>query len=451
MLHFRSQFPTLVVLVLLAGLGVWGIRYEWKVPRFSSLWSAPEPEEASAAIEVSPEDASISDANERAFQNRRIVFPSEKIVEGAGIHITPVEKRDLTDYITANGVIDYNQNYVAHLSTRVTGIARIVRKQVGESVEENEVLALIESPEVGKAKADFLQYLVLVDIKRKIFERLRPEVVPERRIQEAEADLRETRIRLVNAEQALLNFGLPVAISELEGKSEKEQTERIRHLGIDRNQMRELPTSEQQSTNFIPLKASFPGRIVSRDIVKGEIVSPARAQFTVVDIRTMWLMLEIRNEDKHRLKEREEVRFRPDSAPETTPIQGKVDWISTEVDEKTRTLRARVEVKNPDGQLRARIFGTAKISVRTVQGALTIPEEAVQDEEGIHVVFVQKSPTTFESRLVKVGIRDVVPMAGRDVPCVQVLEGLEAGDRIVTTGSHALKAELLKSRIGSED
>jgi cobalt-zinc-cadmium efflux system membrane fusion protein len=434
----RNQAPTLIVLALLAALGIWGVATGWKAPRFSALWKkAEEPEqEPGIAISPLPEDA----APAQVFDGRRLTFPSELAAKRAGLKFATVQTRDVSEYIVANGVIDYNQYRLAHLSTRVQGVVYRVEKHAGQPVRKNELLALVESPDVGRAKAEFLQSLVLLDIKKKIYERLRPSVVPESKIQQAEAEMSEARIRLANAQQTLVNLGLPVSAEAFASLPQEKLPDRIRLLGLEDR----ADLANTTFSNLIPLRAPFDGVVVSRDMVEGEVVNPQQIQFTIADLETMWVVLDVRLEDTPALALGQMVRFTPD--PDRVPnlvAEGVIEFISTEVDARTRTVPARIKVDNKSHRLRARTFGTGRIRTRTIGKALTVPDEAIQDEDRQRIVFVRLSPTEFESRLVQTGIREN--------GYIQVAGNLKPGDEIVTVGSHALKSEILKSRIATDD
>ena len=112
------------------------------------------------------------------------------------------------------------------------------------------------------------------------------------------------------------------------------------------------------------------------------------------------------------------------------------------MDKTTRTIKARVELPNPDGRLKPGMFATAQIrSIATAQ-ALLVPEQAVSLVQGQPTVFVVTAKG-FVPRAIEAGtaVEGSIPIKG----------GLAAGDRIVVTGAYELKARLLKSQISSED
>src|SRR5262249_16447639 len=124
-------------------------------------------------------------------------------------------------------------------------------------------------------------------------------------------------------------------------------------------------------------------------------------------------------------------------------VGGEIEWISTEVDEKTRTVKMHAHVLNPGGLLRANSFGTGQVLVRVKPEAVAVPQEAVQADGKAHYVFVRADEVTFQPRRVRPGLRH----GG----FVEVKGDLRPGAAVVTTGSHVLKTEVLKSKIGAEE
>jgi cobalt-zinc-cadmium efflux system membrane fusion protein len=123
------------------------------------------------------------------------------------------------------------------------------------------------------------------------------------------------------------------------------------------------------------------------------------------------------------------------------PVTGAISWISTAVDEVTRTIKVRAEVDNEDDRLRANSFGQARIVVRATPNAIAVPSEAVQWEGCCHVVFVRLTDEIFATRKVILGARDAA--------YTELLVGLLPGEVVATTGSHVLKSEILKSKLGA--
>ena len=190
---------------------------------------------------------------------------------------------------------------------------------------------------------------------------------------------------------------------------------------------------------------AFEGVVAARDVVAGEVVDTAKVMFVVVDPRRVWVNLDLGLEDVKTVTIGQTVRFRPDGAK--AEAVGTVAWMSGEADHKTRTVRVRAVVDNPDGRLRANTFGAGRVILREEKNAVVVPTGAVHWEGCCHVVFVRDrdflkegSPKVFHVRTVRVGVRD-----DRQT---EVIAGLLPGEVVAVKGSAALRAELLKGNLG---
>ncbi len=228
------------------------------------------------------------------------------------------------------------------------------------------------------------------------------------------------------------------------------------------------------TANLLPLTAPFAGVVINRNMVIGELTSTATPQFVLADISQLWVMVDVRREDANRLARDQEVLFVPDGAredrneeaglyastlsllsagclptalsllPERVEFAvGKVDWISSEVDEKTRTVRVRAVIPNQQHRLRPHTFGNGWITIRSSPAALVVPNTAIQADGPYQFVFVQRDAQTFEPRLVQTGIKDD--------KFTEILSGVSMGEKVVTTGSYVLKSEMFRDRLGGGD
>jgi cobalt-zinc-cadmium efflux system membrane fusion protein len=390
------------------------------------------------------------------LHQRRLQFSSLDAVDRAGIKVTPAWQGHVVEAVTANGEITYGQGRIATLSTPVAGKVWYVLKDLGQPIEKGEVLALVDAAEVGKVKAEFLQAIVQVDVQKKRIERLKAlpdDLVSPPQKQEAEASLREVQIRLVAAQQALSNLGLPIRVEEFQTLAPDKAGERIQSLGLPDNLVARL--DRRMTANLIPVKAPFDldGVVVARKAVAGEQVDVGKPLFVVADTRQMRLTLQVRPEDARLLRAKDmamgtpgqEVRFR--SGGSEQEVAGEVAWISTEADVKTRTVQVGVDLANPNGQLRANTFGTGRIILREEQKAVLVPNEAVQWVVDSHIVFVRDkyfdekdAPKVFHARTVRPGTKD-----GSNT---EIIAGILPGEIVVTEGSALLRSELLKNSLG---
>lgn len=379
-----------------------------------------------------------------------ITFEDAADVRRAGIESVPVRTRPVTERIAANGVVRYDERRIAQLSVRAPGAVWRVEKRLGEAVHKDEVLVIIDSAEVGRLKAELLTALVVYESRREslaILEEVRDAVMG-RQVREARSAAREARNTLLNAEQALVNLGFELSLDALTALDDDARAEHMRLLGLP-PEVHAGVDSERVSSNLLPLRAPFDGIVIGRDVVVGEIADPSRSIFEIVDLSAMWIVLNVAKEDAARLAIGQRVTFRPDG--DEREYSSEVSWISTEVDEKTRTLQVRSEVKT--GQpaaaserlagLRANAFGRGAIEVDVRQQARVVPVESLQAIGDDWVVFVPTGATTFEVRRVGRGLE-----SGGTVELLGDLAGIT---HVVGPGSHVLKSQLILEQVESGD
>lgn len=384
------------------------------------------------------------------YDKKDITFKDAEALQRAGIFTGKVGKQTIDDVLTVTASVDHDPTRVARLAVHERYYLCIDKE--GDDVKPNELLAIVESGEVGKAKSAFFQAKVQVDLKEQVRSRLQAGISSDRVILEADAAMREARLQLQTAYQSLINLGLKISIADAEKASDTELLQRLQFLGLEK----ELGSAMQgEATNNLiairnPLMADK-SDVLQREGVAGEAVAAGQMIFTVGDCRQMLLSLDIRQEDQQRVKRDQIVRFRADGL-KGEPIVTKIDRISHDLDPKTRVLKARAFVNNLNHQLKAHVFGTAEIVLCAETSVLTIPEEAIQWEGCSHIVFIlekkegkkeDNKEIVFETRRVKLG--------ARREGYVEVTEGLKEGDTIAILGSHVLKSVLFKDRLGSAD
>jgi cobalt-zinc-cadmium efflux system membrane fusion protein len=473
--EFSRRLPNAAILAILVALGIWGHRHHWRMPRFSEfVGTATAPHSAAtAATTIGENDASESSGGDSsgpsgsnglrgAAQGEAVSptseagdrddnpslpvirFRSLEAVQKAGIRVETAEVQELDEFVVANGVVEYDETHLAQLAARVPGIAWRVDKKVGDSVRKGEVLAILDSSDVGKAKAELLEAAVNFDLKTETLHRLENirSSVPGRSIREAEAEEKVARVRRINAQQTLINLGLSLPSDWDRDLGVEQRAEKIQFLGIPGAIVAGFGP-DIVTANLIPLTAPFDGVVIDREIVTGEVAQTGHPQFVIADVSRVWLKLNVRKADAGRLAIGQDIWFSSDGVP--GEVISRLSWIATEVDEKTRTVQVRAEAENPwiesapgehDGQrlLRAHTFGTARIRVRDERRTVVVPGSAIQSDGGRFLVFVPSADgRSFEPRAVVLGIT-------RDHH-TEVVRGLKAGEEIVTSGTYVLKAE----------
>lgn len=453
----RSLLPNLIVLGSLGALAVWGHETDWTFTRFVA--------HGAGDIDHSPAagHSGKNDAHSAEHGTTNVTFGSQSELDATGIRLGSAIHRSMGEHVTAHGVVSYVQTQIAQLSARVPGTVWRVQKQLGDSVKRGEVLAVLDAADVGKAKSEYLQAMVKEELCAETLDRLTTagNAVPVKQKREAESEVREARVHRFTTQQALVNLGLPIRFEELVSLSDAARAARMHFLGLPADIVQGLDL-ETTTANLIPIIAPFDGVVVRREIVTGEVVTPEHSQLVVADVRAMWIKLNVNKEDAFRLSLGQDVSFEADGVP--GEVQTSISWISTEVDDKTRTVQVIAKVDNPllvetgdlSGQrlLKANTFGIGRIRVRQSSTAVVVPSRAVQWDGRAHVVFVPK-PDRSGSAADGKPVRSFEPCPVRPGTTAdgftEILEGLYCGDEIVVDGSHLLKSELARRVAGRSE
>ena len=445
--RFGKELFQLAVIAALFATGLWGHKHHWQFSSWqadSELGHATHRAIPPTALDIVPRpDEHAVAPGEISPALAHIKFPSVKSIRDLGIQVEPAEYRPLTRTISAPANVVYERSRYAQLSVRVSGTVWRVERFLGQTVKAGDVLAIIDSPALGKAKADFLHSIADVELCQKVYEPLQSFAhgeVSVKQIRAAETELRKAKVDLFNAHQALVSLGLPIDVNECQKLPEAELEKRVKFLVLGESLIARLDP-ETTSASLLPIHAPFDGIVIGRDVSIGEVVSPEETSFEVADLSKMWVLLNVREQDSSDLELGQSVTFTAGSAS----AAGKISWMSTAVDPKTRTVEVRCEVDNPEiltesGEptgkrlLRANLFGIGKIELARNPLALSVPTKAVQWDGEAHVVFVQVDPESFEPRRVRLGI------LGDKYS--EVIDQLSVHDPVAVEGSHILKAEL---------
>ncbi|MEX0586656.1 MAG: efflux RND transporter periplasmic adaptor subunit [Pirellulales bacterium] len=381
------------------------------------------------------------------LHERRIQFASADVVEKAGIGVIEAWRGPIVESISANGQIQNDPTRMLDLAPRVSGTVWRVEKQIGERVKPGDVLALVDSAEVGKAKADLQHAMAQRDLATLTLARkqLAAAAITQQDLQEAKAAVREAQLRVAAVEQTLASLGLVVDLESLAGLSERDLKERIRYLGLPEETVASL-ASDRASANLIPLRTTIEGIVTRRDVVPGQVVDAMKTLFVVTDARRMWLLLDVRAEEARLVALGQAVAFQPDGGGD--PIKARIDWISTATDEKTRTVRVRAGLDNPDGRLRAFTFGIGRIVLREERRAVLVPSTAVQNEGCCSMVFVRDKHFAKPGAPKVFHVREVQPGA-EERENTELIAGVLPGEIVVVQGSGVLRNELLKNNLGA--
>lgn len=429
-----ESIPTLLVSAGLLGIGYWGATTEWTFKFPGSAESEVKSQEESKEADASLWKVEGGVDKSNPYEKATLTAPSKEVLDLSELDFLTIESQALIQTISGTGYIEFDSLRKGRISSKAPGVVSRILKKQGDKVLKGEIIALIDSPDVGKAKTDFMQSLVLKDNRKKSMERgqLAAAVIPERQIRELEMVFREIEIKLLADLQALINFGFTIETVDYKNLSDADIFKKICEIGIPESVIKEYKGS--LSANLLPLKAPFDGQIISVIKGLGENVGPTDAQCILADASKLVLIFNLPLEAVQLVKVGQDFRFKAELV-EDQIITGKIDWVSPELDDKTHTVKVRASFANPDGKVRPNTFGKGDIQVGKQAKAIIVPDSCIQYMSNKPFVFVRLDDLSFQAKAVELGIRNGDK--------IQITKGLLAGEKVVFTGSNMLRAELL--------
>ena len=434
MYFLGESIPTLLVSAGLLGIGYWGATTEWtfKFPGSTESEAKSQEESKEADTSLWKVEGGVDKAN--PYEKATLTAPSKEVLDLSELDFLTIESQALTQTVSGTGYIEFDSLRKGSISSKAPGVVSRILKKQGDKVLKGEIIALIDSPDVGKAKTDFMQSLVLKDNRKKSMERgqLAAAVIPERQIRELEMVFREIEIKLLADLQTLINFGFTIETVDYKNLSDADIFKKICEIGIPESIIKEYKGS--LSANLLPLKAPFDGQIIS--VIKGigENVGLTDAQCILADASKLVLIFNLPLEAVQLVKVGQDFRFKAELV-EDQIITGKIDWVSPELDDKTHTVKVRASFANPVGKVRPNTFGKGDIQVGKQAKAIIVPDSCIQYMSNKPFVFVRLNDLSFQAKAVELGIRNGDK--------IQITKGLLVGEKVVFTGSNMLRAELL--------
>ncbi|HEY6023984.1 MAG TPA: efflux RND transporter periplasmic adaptor subunit [Pseudolabrys sp.] len=307
-------------------------------------------------------------------------------IQRSGVRTEPAQSLVLAQPVRAVGAVALDERRLTVVSMRSEGyVEDLFVDTTGQTVRKGEPLFRVYSPDIQQALADLL-------------------VVSGRG-----------------------QTGPALGQSSLNGTMR-----RLRNLGVPEDRIQELRASGvNPRTIDWPSPAS--GTVISKRIINGQRISAGDELYRIADLSQVWVIADVAEGDLADIKPgtRASVTFR---AYMGARVEGVVTFIYPEMRAETRTARVRIEVPNPDGRLKTDMYADV---VFHIEGSgipvATVPSGAIIDSGSRQIVLVAKGEGRFEPRAVKLGRRG----DGR----VEVVEGLAAGEEVVTSATFLIDAE----------
>lgn len=358
-------------------------------------------------------------ATPNATGPRRIQL-SPAAVAAAGIRTAEARLMPIDEVLTLTGALTFDENKIARVGPRVGGRVTRILVDFGQTVRTGQVLALIDSPEIGQALADWRKSRSVYEVRERDFERAK-KLLEGKAISQGEFLSREGEFRVA--------------------KAEMENADSRMHLfGLSHEDMSVLSHGGEVTSDF-PLRSPIGGRVVDRQINPGAVVEVGKPLFTVGDTEDLWLFAQLYEKDLSRIRPGEQLEVTTEAFPGET-FRGRIDYVSDAVDPATRTVKARSVIANADGKLKPGMFVEARVAVSTGAPVLAVPSSAIVEIDKTPTVFVSTAENGFEPKPIQPG------RAGRSA--TEIKSGLRPGDRIASEGTLTLKAELQKADLAAD-
>ena len=333
-----------------------------------------------------------------------------------GVVVAPAKKQRLGGAISVTGKVEANADRIAHVSPRISGKIVAVRASLGDSVTSGQTLVTLDSVELGEAINRYYQSKTKLALAQSNMDRIKnlvdKKIAARKDIFQAETDYKMAQTELHTDEERLSMYGISTA---------------------DIN-------SENRKRPLLTVRSPIGGVITEKQAVTGELSDPSKSLYTVADLSSVWVMIDINEKDLAKVRKGQGAVVTVGAFPDHK-FKGRITYIADLVNEATRTVKARIVVANPGRKLKPEMFATVELALPAdTPPVLAVPEEALQEFEGEKVLFVTEDGTEFEPRKVELG-RAAGGMA-------EVLSGLKEGERYAAKGSFLLKSEMQKGELG---
>ena len=307
-------------------------------------------------------------------------------VQRSGVRTEAAEARVLTRPVRAVGTIAIDERRATIVTMRSDGyVEDLFVNTTGQIVHAGEPLFRVYSPDIQQAFSDLL---------------------------------------VAKSWSGTANVGL--------GKSLEGAMQRLRNLGLAESRIREIRDSGS-NPRTIDWLAPAGGTVMVKRIINGQKIVAGEELYRIVDLTNLWVIADVAEGDLTDIKigARATVTFR---AYRGQPVEGTVTFIYPQVKPETRTVQVRIEVANPDEKLKPDMYADVVFHAGDEKAAVTtVPASAIIDNGAQQIVLVAKGEGRFEPRTVKLG--------RRGDGYVEIVEGLKAGEDVVTTATFLIDAE----------
>lgn len=324
--------------------------------------------------------------------------------------IIPIKRR-----LDIPGSIEVKQKLLARIGSPVQGRIIEINGELGDTVKQGDVLAVINSTELAKQQLAYIKSVQMVELKTKAYERavllFDADVVSEAQKLQRKTELSSAKADMEASKDQLFVMGMTVA--EIEAIQSETQIDAI--------------------TNIV---AKIDGKIIKKNLNVGQVVDPTEDIFTIAMLNEVWGVAQIPERQIGFLKEGDDLLIDV-PAYEDKLVEGKITYLGDIVDPVTRTVTIRTDIDNNHGLLKPDMLITMKVSGMKIE-KVGVPINAIVSIDDIPNIFVKTGTNKFLLRPVTLGIKNK--------EFVHIDDGLLEGEEVVIDGAFHLNNERLYTK-----
>jgi len=388
-----------------------------------AIWAC-QSKSTSASSPDTPAVTSQTEVSQKGTENASAVVLDAAEQQKGHIVVEPVKLKEMATTLVVPGQLTASEDQTWRVGAITGGRVEDVSAHLGDFVRVGQILGRIHSHDVHEARAGYQQAQIELERARSA------QTYAKQRRDRAQRlfDLRAgSRQDLETADADLRN--VQAAIEKAQSELEKERA----HLSILR-----VALEESSEGDDVPILAPEAGVVLERKVTIGSVVNIGDEMFTLSDTRRLWMIGAANEGDLSAIITGQLVRIQVRAYP-NREFAGRVLRLGEHLDPATRTLQIRIEVPNPQGLLKPEMYATASVQQSSRRSALVVPGEAIQEIDGVPIVFVQETEKEFRVRTVEPGQH-----TGGGI---EIIQGLKRGEAVVVKGSFVLKSQVLKTMI----
>jgi membrane fusion protein, heavy metal efflux system len=364
-------------------------------------------------------------------QGNDVVKISADAQRRVGIQVEVVSTQQVARELTVAGQVQIDEQHTSHLGTLADGRITSVDVLPGVAVRAGQHLGDLHSHMVHETVGALIQAFAEVDRQRSAVAFATQAQQRYHHLYSIQASSLEESQR---SDQELAQAKKMLVDAESTVRMEREHLSELLQVEPE-----SLTPNNLYDKELIPIRSPIDGVVISRNVSVGQGVPTGFEAFVISNLHTVWVTAAVNEKDLPLVHAGVPAEVVSQGYPGQV-FHGRVGMIGDVLDPQTRTVPVRIVVPNPNTLLRPGMFASARITESQTDAALFVPEEALQDINGMRVVFTTTDGTTFKARTVNVGTRS----QGN----VQIVDGLGPQDHVVVKGAFMVKSEMLKGTMG---